>query len=34
VFEDVLLAKEKVGSFVHRRLEEFENLGRFGETLL
>jgi N-glycosylase/DNA lyase len=32
VFEDVLLAKEKVGSFVHRRLEEFENLGKFGET--
>jgi N-glycosylase/DNA lyase len=32
VFEDVLLAKEKVGSFVRRRLEEFENLGRFGET--
>ncbi|MCI4458933.1 MAG: N-glycosylase/DNA lyase [Thermocrinis sp.] len=32
MFDDVLLAKEKVGSFVYKRLEEFENLGRFGET--
>jgi N-glycosylase/DNA lyase len=32
VFEEILLAKEKVESFVHRRLEEFENLGRLGET--
>ncbi|WP_029551688.1 N-glycosylase/DNA lyase [Thermocrinis jamiesonii] len=32
MFEDVLLAKEKVGTFVKRRLEEFKNLGTFGKT--
>ncbi len=32
MFEDVLLAKEKVEDLVCKRLEEFENLGKFGET--
>ncbi len=32
MFEDVLLAKEKVKDLVRKRLEEFENLGKFGET--
>ncbi len=32
MFEDILLAKEKVGPFVKRRLEEFKNLRAFGKT--
>jgi len=32
MFEEILLAKERVGEFVQRRLQEFKTLGKFGET--